>query len=88
MAASFKDPGPVTFRSRITRNGDVGNSSAFVEFPHDLKELFGVGNLVPITAVFDGRVPAVRSISRCWASVGWGPWMHPRRRIRLDRARG
>jgi hypothetical protein len=57
MAPSFQDPGPVTFRSRIVRNGDVANSSAFVEFPHDLKELFGVGNLVPVKATFDGRIP-------------------------------
>ena len=99
MAASFQDPGPVTFRSRITRNGAVGNSSAFVEFPHDLKELFGVGNLVPITAVFDGRVPYQGVLAKMGgprpvlvirkdvrAALGKGPGDEVEVEVRLDDA--
>jgi hypothetical protein len=64
MTPSFTDPGPVTFRATIVRGGDVANASAFVEFPHDLKELFGVGNLVPVVAVFDGTVEYRGSLAK------------------------
>jgi hypothetical protein len=57
VVRSYRNPGPVAFSAEIVRNGDVANSSAFVEFPHDLKETFGAGNLVPVAVVFDGAVP-------------------------------
>jgi hypothetical protein len=44
------------FTGTIQRNSGVANSSAWIELPHDLKESYGVGNLVPFTAVFDGWV--------------------------------
>ncbi|MGO9030043.1 MAG: YdeI/OmpD-associated family protein [Acidimicrobiales bacterium] len=64
MAKEFTNPGPQSFRSPIVRNGEVANSSAFIEFPHDLKELFGVGNLVPVSATFDGRVTYQGSLAK------------------------
>jgi len=56
MAKVYKNPGPIEFTAEIKRNMEVNNSSAWVEFPYDLKETFGVGNLVPYKVVFDGRV--------------------------------
>ncbi len=56
VVKAYRNPGPVAFEAVIVRNGDVANASAFVEFPHDLKDTFGVGNLVPVAAVFDGTV--------------------------------
>jgi hypothetical protein len=64
MARVFTDPGPLDFEAEIVRNTDVANSSAFIEFPHDLKETFGVGNLVPVVAVFDGRVTYRGSLAK------------------------
>jgi hypothetical protein len=56
VGKTFTDPGPLEFEAVITRNTEVANSSAFVTFPHGLKETFGVGNLVPVEVVFDGTV--------------------------------
>ncbi len=64
MARKFTDPGAITFSGTIRRNTDVANSSAWVAFPHDLKETFGVGNLVPYRATFDGRVTYRGSLSK------------------------
>jgi antitoxin component of MazEF toxin-antitoxin module len=55
MAKQYKNPGPLSFTAVIRRNTDVANSSAWIEFPYDLKETFGVGNLVPFKATFDGK---------------------------------
>ena len=64
MARSYLNPGPIEFTGTIVRNSDVANSSAWIEFPHDLKETYGVGNLVPFTAVFDGRVSYRGSLAK------------------------
>ena len=64
VARAFTDPGPVEFEAEIVRNTAVANSSAFIEFPHDLKETFGVGNLVPVVATFDGSVTYRGSLAR------------------------
>jgi hypothetical protein len=64
VAREFTDPGPLDFEAEIVRNTAVANSSAFIEFPHDLKETFGVGNLVPVVATFDGRVTYRGSLAR------------------------
>lgn len=56
MPKVYKNPGPISFTAVIQRNTDVDNSSAWIEFPYDLKETYGVGNLVPFKATFDGRV--------------------------------
>ncbi len=64
MAKIYRNPGPITFTGVIRRNDAVANSSAWIEFPHDLKETFGVGNLVPFRAMFDGRVSYRGSLAK------------------------
>jgi hypothetical protein len=55
MPKAYTNPGPIKFVAVIQR-GSARNSWAYIEFPYDLKDTFGVGNLVPFTAEFDGRV--------------------------------
>jgi hypothetical protein len=64
MARVFKNPGKITFSGEIKRNTEVDNSSAWIEFPYDLKETYGVGNLVPFKANFDGKVTYRGSIAK------------------------
>lgn len=64
MAKSYVNPGPISFTGTIQRNDQVANSSAWIRFPHDLKETFGVGNLVPVRATFDGQVTYHGSLSK------------------------
>jgi hypothetical protein len=64
MTKQYKNPGPLAFTATILRNGDVNNSSAYIPFPYDLKETFGVGNLVPFKATFDGRVTYSGSLAK------------------------
>lgn len=47
------NPGLLAFDAEITR-ADVTGSSAFVAFPHDVRELFGTGGRVPVNATLDG----------------------------------
>jgi Bacteriocin-protection, YdeI or OmpD-Associated/Domain of unknown function (DUF1905) len=53
MAKPKKDPGPIAFTATIEQGGDAGEA-AWVVFPYDLKEMYGIGNLVPVVATFDG----------------------------------
>jgi Domain of unknown function (DUF1905) len=53
MPKPTKDPGPISFTATI-RQSDASGAAGFVAFPYDLKELYGIGNLVPIVATFDG----------------------------------
>ena len=48
----LKDPGKIVF-SAVIQNGSGGG--AWVDFPYNLKETFGKGNLVPIKARFDNK---------------------------------
>ena len=64
MAKIYKNPGPLTFSAVIQRNSEVDNSSAWIEFPYDLKEMYGIGNLVPFKATFDGRVHYSGSLAK------------------------
>ena len=64
MARVYKNPGSITFTAVIKRNTDVANSSAWIEFPFDLKETYGFGNLVPYKAKFDGRVTYQGSLAK------------------------
>jgi nucleotide-binding universal stress UspA family protein len=50
---TYRDPGPQEFDAVIVR-ADVTGSSAYVEFPGDVLELFGVRGRVPVAATFDG----------------------------------
>jgi hypothetical protein len=64
MTKVYKNPGPIAFTATISRNTDVANTSAWIEFPFDLKETYGVGNLVPFKATFDGRVTYRGSLAK------------------------
>ena len=64
MAKAYKNPGPIKFTAVIQRNTAVANSSAWVQFPYDLKATYGVGNLVPFRATFDGRVTYRGSLAK------------------------
>ena len=50
--ARYTNPGTIEFDGVITRS-EVTGSSAYVTFPFDVKELFGVAGRVPITALID-----------------------------------
>lgn len=53
--AALRDPGPLRFSAVLQQAPDAG-AACFAEFPWDLKATFGKGNLVPVRAVWDGRV--------------------------------
>lgn len=52
MAASFKDPGPVSFEAEIRAHEGGG---AYVEFPREVEALYGVKGRVPVRVTFDGQ---------------------------------
>jgi len=58
--AELKNPGPIEFEATIKS----GSGGAWVDFPFDLKELYGRGNLVPYKAVFDGQVEYQGSLAK------------------------
>lgn len=47
------DPGLIEFEAEMQGEG----GGTWVDVPVDLKQTFGKGNLVPINAMFNGRVP-------------------------------
>lgn len=51
--AQYRDPGPLEFEAVIQRSTAVGAAS-FVEFPHNVDEIFGADGRVPVHATFDG----------------------------------
>ncbi len=61
MAKVYKNPGPISFTG-VIKSSDGTN--LHIEFPYDLKETFGVGNLVPYTVTFDGRVKYQGSLAK------------------------
>lgn len=54
MPKATKNPGVISFDGIIVQSDRYANSSAWIEFPYDLKELYGIGNLVPAVMSFDG----------------------------------
>jgi hypothetical protein len=52
-AKPTKNPGLISFTATIEQGGDEGEA-AWIVFPYDLKEMYGIGNLVPVVATFDG----------------------------------
>lgn len=52
-SATLRDPGPVEFEAVLQK---TSSAACYVDFPHDLKATYGKGNLVPVRAVWDGRV--------------------------------
>jgi Bacteriocin-protection, YdeI or OmpD-Associated/Domain of unknown function (DUF1905) len=53
MPKPTKNPGPICFTATIEQGDDAGEA-AWIVFPYDLKETYGIGNLVPVVATFDG----------------------------------
>jgi len=53
MTKAKKNPGIITFEGTIKQSDRSTNSWAWIEFPYDLKELYGIGNLVPAIMNFD-----------------------------------
>ncbi len=48
-----RNPGSIEFDAEILRNTEVANSSAWVEFPFSVWDLFGVKGRVPVAATVD-----------------------------------
>lgn len=48
----YVNPGPIEYEGVLERS-DVVNASAYIPFPFDVKELFGVTGRVPVIARFD-----------------------------------
>lgn len=51
MPVTYRDPGRVEFTAKIRVQGGGG---AFVEFPHDVENLYGLKGRVPVKVTFDG----------------------------------
>lgn len=60
---SVRDPGPIHFNATLHRS-DASGAACFVDFPWDLRETYGKGNLVPVVATWDGRVEYRGSLAR------------------------
>jgi hypothetical protein len=63
MAIVLKNPGVITFTGTILKSDKAVNSWAWVEFPYDLKELYGKGTLVPVIVTYDD-IPYQGSITK------------------------
>jgi hypothetical protein len=59
----LRDPGPILFEAELLSSASSG-AACFVEFRHDLKALYGKGNLVPVTVVWDDRVSYRGSLAK------------------------
>jgi hypothetical protein len=64
VAKTYKNPGPLKFKAVIQAVQTRNNLALYVDFPYDLKETFGVGNLVPYKVTFDGRVHYQGSLAK------------------------
>lgn len=54
-ATTLRNPGPVVFEAELLQSPGSG-AACFVDFPYDLKALYGKGNLVPVVVTWDGHV--------------------------------
>ena len=81
---AYRDPGLLTFSAPI-QQGDSAGAGAYVHFPFDLKDTFGVGNLVPLVATIDGL-----EYRGSLAKMGRGPILIVLKEIRerLGKSRG
>ncbi len=59
----LRDPGPLELEAVLQRS-DASGAACFLIVPWDLKSTFGKGNLVPIVAVWDGRVTYRGSLAK------------------------
>jgi Domain of unknown function (DUF1905) len=64
--ATLRDPGPLEFDATLRRS-DAWGAACFVDFPWDLEDTFGKGNLVPVHVVWDGRQEYRGSLARTGA---------------------
>ena len=53
MPLPTKNPGIIKYTATILQSDRATNSWVWVEFPYDLKDLYGIGNLVPAIVTFD-----------------------------------
>ena len=60
---SVRDPGPIHFEATLHQS-EASGAACFVDFPWDLRETFGKGNLVPVVATWDDRVEYRGSLAR------------------------
>lgn len=54
MPTPTKNPGVIRYTTTIEQSTNPADSWAWVDFPYDLKALYGIGNLVPAIMTFDG----------------------------------
>jgi hypothetical protein len=64
MATILKNPGPIEFEGKIQETQMHNNTATWIDFPHDLKETYGKGNLVPVKITFDRRVKYTGSLAK------------------------
>ncbi len=57
------DPGPLELDA-VLQCSDSSGAACFIDVPVDLKATYGVGNLVPVHALWDGRVEYRGSLAR------------------------
>lgn len=55
MPNATKDPGPIQFTGKILPVDSGLPNNGLIEFPYDLKETYGIGNLVPVVITFDSH---------------------------------
>jgi hypothetical protein len=60
----LKNPGPIEFEGKIQEAQMRDNTAMWIDFPYDLKETYGKGNLVPVKITFDGRVKYSGSLAK------------------------
>jgi|SRR5581483_3809070 len=64
MAVELRDPGPIEFEATIQQKQMRNNLAEWVDFPFDLKETYGKGNLVPVIVTFDKKVKYQGSLAK------------------------
>lgn len=55
MTEATKNPGLIQFDA-VIQSGDSPGGGAWVDFPYELKETYGIYNLVSVKTTFDGEV--------------------------------
>ena len=53
MPQPTKNPGVIRFTAALQQTEGPRGTSSWIDFPYDLKELYGIGNLVPAIITFD-----------------------------------
>jgi hypothetical protein len=60
----LKNPGKIEFTGVIQEAQMRNNLAHWIDFPYDLKETYGKGNLVPVKVTFEGRVKYQGSLAK------------------------